>query len=110
MLAADKSSAEALTGLGISLEQQDRHEEAEQALRAAIAREYFNPIAHVHLGQALAKRGNDLEAMKALCTALAQQPESPDAKSLLTALERRFSSDLTAQLAADREANVSRHP
>jgi Flp pilus assembly protein TadD len=106
VLAHEPRSAEALTGLGISLEQQDRYGEAERALRAAIALEFFSPIAHLHLGQVLAKRGNDLEAMKALRTALAQQPESPDAKSLLAALERRFASGLAAQLGA----NLSRQP
>jgi len=106
VLACEQRSAEALTGLGISLEQQNHHEEAEQALRAAIALEFFNPIAHVHLGQALAKRGLDLEAMKALRTALAQQPESSEARSLLAALERRFASGVTARLGAD----LSRQP
>ncbi len=89
VLAQQQRSAEALTGLGISLEQQDRPDEAEQALRAAIALEFFNPIAHVHLGQVLARRGLDLEAIKALRHALAEQPDSPDAKALLAALERR---------------------
>jgi hypothetical protein len=58
----------------------------------------------------LAKRGNDLEAMKALRIALVQQPESPDAKSLLGALERRLASDLADQLASDRSGPVSRSP
>jgi Flp pilus assembly protein TadD len=106
VLSRDARSAEALTGLGISLEQQDRHEEAEHALRAAVALEYVNPIAHTHLGQALAKRGNELEAMKALRTALAQQPESPDAKSLLEALERR----VLASLSPLSGTNLSRKP
>jgi len=101
VLAHEPRSAEALTGLGISLEQQELHEEAEQALRAAIALEFYNPIAHVHLGQALARRGDDLDAMKALRTALAQQPESSDAKALLSDLERRMKSDIAAQVASD---------
>ena len=106
VLSRESRSAEALTGLGISLEQQERDEEAEQALRAAVALEFVNPIAHTHLGQVLARRGNDLEAMKTLRTALAQQPESPDAKALLTALEHRFLAEISAQSGT----NLSRKP
>jgi Flp pilus assembly protein TadD len=103
VLAGDDTIAEGHTGLGISLAAQGDHEAAEAALRRAIALQFFNPIAHLHLGQTLAERGALWDAVKTLRVALAQQPESAEAKALLIRIERKLAAEMAAQSAQDRD-------
>ena len=107
-IANEDAVAEAHTGLGISLEEQDRFADAEQALRRAIALEFHNPLAHRHLGQVLAKQGASLDAVKAMRIALAQQPESAEVQALLTRLERGLAANMAAQALAEHDESRRR--
>jgi tetratricopeptide (TPR) repeat protein len=102
VLAQDEMIAEAHSGRGISLQGQDRTEEAEAALRRAVGLVFDNPLVHFHLGQILAARGALPEARDALRTAIDQQPRMAEARDLLARVERAIASGMVAQAMADR--------
>jgi tetratricopeptide (TPR) repeat protein len=101
VLAKDANSAEAYTGLGISLDDQARYAEAEWPLRTAIALQFTNPVAHARLAQVLVRLGKNMEAAKVLRIALAQQPASPELAAMLERLERQVAFDLAKRVASE---------
>jgi tetratricopeptide (TPR) repeat protein len=97
ILARDPRNAEAHAGLALSLEAQGKDVEAEAALRTAIAIAPHNPLAYLSLTKVLARRCLTADAMKAARIALAQQPRSSEAKTLLAKLEDRLNAEIAAQ-------------
>jgi tetratricopeptide (TPR) repeat protein len=72
--------------IGTLLNGQEKYAEAADSFRRSIAIRALNPEAHAGLGFALARLGRREEAMRALQTALQQQPDYPLAKAWLEAL------------------------
>lgn len=73
--------AEAHAGLGIALQGLGRLPEAEMALRRAIGLFFDNPLAHLHLGQVLAARGDVAGAANEMRIAKGKRPASPEAQT-----------------------------
>jgi len=72
--------------MGTLLNGQEKYAEAADSFRRSIAVKALNPEAHAGLGFALARLGRREEAMRALQTAMQQQPDYPLAKAWLEAL------------------------
>ena len=89
-LAADPDSARAFHGLARALLAQNRAEDAARAALDAVARLYFFPEAHYHLGVAMARLGWADRAVEAFQVCLAQAPAFYRAHGHLARLYRDY--------------------
>ena len=83
----DPNFAQAHSGLGTALNNQQRHEEAIDHLRRSIGLLFLQPDAHVILGLSLAAVGRSPEAADAMRQALVIQPDFPQARVALNRIE-----------------------
>jgi tetratricopeptide (TPR) repeat protein len=86
-LARDPAAADAAYGAGLAHHRLGNHAAAEKLLRQAVMLEHHMPLAHAHLGVALAALGRHEDAILSLTTAHAQSGDVHIAAMLSRARE-----------------------
>jgi tetratricopeptide (TPR) repeat protein len=89
-IAADSDSEYAWHGLAATLVEQDRTEESIEAALQAVGLRHQFPEAHFVLGRALVRQGDSAAAIRALETALSQNPAHQASHSILSRLHFRL--------------------
>jgi predicted AlkP superfamily phosphohydrolase/phosphomutase/tetratricopeptide (TPR) repeat protein len=95
-LTIDGESAFAWHGLAAALVEQDRTEESIEAALNAVGLQHFFPEAHFVLGRALVRQGDAASAIRALETALTQNPAHAASHSVLVRLHYRVGNPAAA--------------